>query len=113
MFSNLTNLAYKRSAGQAVVFYVVYFFGIVIAAMVLGGASGLITGESNFALSVQIGMFVAIIACLGLSFAILTKKGLTGNTTYIALVVLSGVLAYFGGALLGLIPVAFLTTVKR
>ncbi|MEK9180762.1 MAG: hypothetical protein AAB871_00835, partial [Patescibacteria group bacterium] len=70
------------------------------------------TSGNAYNLGVRVGQIVAIICSLILGFTILKSKELLSNFLYILLVLLAAVLAYFGGALLGLLPIAYLTTLK-
>jgi hypothetical protein len=111
MFKHLTDFAYKRSFKEAIGFYLAYLFLIILLAALLGGLMGLIAGqEDSFEFGLRVGNIVAIVVTMGISLLILRKKGFLGNFGYIILIILSGLLAFFGGGLLGLIPVAFLTT---
>ncbi len=104
------NLAHKRSLKEAVGFYLAYLVLIALAAMLLGGVSGFIFPNASYQAGFNMGNFLAVIAVLVLSFTILTKKRLLGNFGLILVALLSGILALFGGGLLGLIPAAFLST---
>lgn len=111
MFSNLMNFSYRRDLKGAIGFYLFYLILIVILSMVLAAIFGLIANQQgNFNLGMRIGNVIAIIACLFLSFMILKSKNKLDNGLFILLSLLSGVLAYFGGGLLGLIPIAYLST---
>jgi len=111
MFKNLLDLEYKRTWLQAIGFYLAYFLFIVILGFLAGALIGLAFSGSNlFGIGVQIGNIMAIIICLALSFTILYKKNQLKSFGLILLALLSGILAFFGGGLLGLIPAAFLTT---
>src|SRR3990172_1890459 len=85
MFKNLTDFTYKRNRKEAIGFYIAYFILIVLLGGLSGGIVGLIINQQD---SYAVGFRV-------------------GN---IVLIPLSGLLAYFGGALLGLIFVTYLTT---
>ncbi len=111
MFNNLINFAYKRNTKEAVGFYIAYLVLIILTAVLLAGVLGSVTGNSdNFNFGVRIGGITAAVACFVLSMMIVKSKKLTVNFLYIALVLLSGILALFGGALIGLIPTAYLST---
>jgi hypothetical protein len=58
----------------------------------------------------RIGHIISIITCFALSFAILYAKKRLNHLGYILVALLAGALAGIMGGLLGLIPVAFLTT---
>lgn len=109
MFKKLTDLAYKRTAIEAFGFYLAYLLFIVLVAAIMGGVSGLL-GFSSFYSGIKMGAVLGIIFALLLSFLILKAKNILGNFSYILLALLAGVLAVFGGAILGLIPTAYLTT---
>lgn len=111
MFSNISDFGYKRSALQAAGFYIVYLILTVITAAIAGMFFGAASGSSSFEMGQKIGMIVAILFVLFLSFLILQSKKLLGNYTYLLIAAGGGILAFFGGGLLGLIVTAYLTTV--
>ncbi len=114
MFKDLLNFSYKRSAKEAIGFYIEYLVIVMLGAMIVVAILGLATGnENNFEFGFRIGNILAIITTLSLSFLILKSRNLLGNFFYIILLLLSGLLAYFGGGILGLIPVSFLSTRQR
>lgn len=111
MFKNLFNFSYKRSLIEAIGFYIAYLVTIILGSAVLAALLGLVTGnENSFGFGFRIGNIVAIITSLSLSFIILKNRNLFGNFFYTLLFLLSGLLAYLGGGILGLIPVSFLST---
>lgn len=113
MFKHLTDFGYKRNVQEAIGFYIVYLILIVLAGGIVGTITGLVVDASNaYNISFSLGVLTAILITLTLSFFIITKKKKTSNYVFIGLALLAGVLAYFGGGLLGLIPVAYLTTKK-
>ena len=107
MFSSLFDLKLRRTALQAVGFYFAYLVLLMIVGGIAGAISGILFG-TGFQTGVKIGQCLAILACLGLSLRILQLKGILsfGN---VLLALVAGLLAIIGGALLGLIPVSFLT----
>lgn len=108
MFKNLTNFAHKRNGWEVLGFYLAYLLLIIVVALLLGAAVALLDFDTEVAF--RLGNAFAIIICLVLSFMVLKQKKLTGNFGLILVALLSGVLAFIGGGILGLIPVAFLTT---
>lgn len=110
LFKNLTDFSYKRTGKQALGFYLAYFVLIVIVGALIGGLASLSIGDASINLGVRYGNILAILVTVGLSFLILNKKNLLDHFGYILLALLSGLLAFLGGALLGLIPVAYFTT---
>jgi len=110
MFRNLTDFSYKRTGKEALGFYIGYLVFIVVVGAILGGVLGLVLGEESFEIGLRVGNILAILATLALSFLILSKKKMMNNFGLILLALLSGLLAFIGGGLLGLIPTAYLTT---
>lgn len=110
MFKNLTSFAYKRNTKEAIGFYIGYLVLIFILAYLIGASVGVVSPSFNSQYGFQMGNIVAIITTLMLSFLILSKKRLLNNFSYLLLALLSGVLAVYGGGLLGLIPTAYLST---
>jgi uncharacterized membrane protein len=112
MFNKLTDFSYKRSAMEALGFYIAYFILIVIGAGVLGGVVGAMVQNTDTAydLGIRVGTIVAVISSITISFLILKGKNLSDNLGFLILALLSGAIAIFVGALGGLIPAAYLTT---
>lgn len=115
MFSKLTDFGFKRDSKQAFGFYIAYIIFIIFLAAVAGAITGAILGSqgdsaANFQLGLRIGSIVGIVGPLILSFLVLYRKNLHTNFGLLLIAFLSAVLGVFGGALLGLIPTAFLTT---
>ena len=111
MFKNLTSFGYQRSTVEAVGFYLTYLLLLMIAAGGLASMLGVAMGQSdNFNFGLIVGNMLAVISCSGISFLILKEKKLLSNYGFILLALLAGVLAFFIGAIGGLIPAAFLTT---
>ena len=115
MFSELTNFGYKRTGKQAFGFYLAYLFLL----MIIGGILAFllvpadVTSDSEaFAAGAQVGARFVPIAVIILSVLILNAKKSLTEFKSILLVVLAGFLAILGGGLLGLIPVAYLTTTE-
>lgn len=108
MFKNLFNLQIKRSASQAFGFYIAYLV-LFCTCLLIGGAILGIVFDAGVEAGFKFGSVAAILVCPGVGLAVLKQKGAFsfGN---VLLVLLSGVLAIFGGGLLGFIPVSFLTT---
>jgi hypothetical protein len=116
MFTELTNLARKRSAKEAVGFYLAYLLADLIL-VGLGGVFGsMLTGsspyEQQFMLGVGTGVAISIVFCLLLSFLIIFQKKIYWNPRYILAALFGGALSFFGGGLLGMLMPAFLSTRK-
>lgn len=114
MFSNLTDLSFKRSALQAVGFYVAYLVLTVVLGALAGGVFSILTSDLTVAGSylsgVRIGAVLAVVVSTSLAFVVVSKKQRLSNFLYLILIVLSGILALLAGGLAGLIIPAFLTT---
>ena len=114
MFRRLTDFGYQRTLGQAVGFYLVYFFAGIIVSGLISGAIAPFAGVSGFqeglAFGAKVGGIFAVLLTLTLSFAILRAKGLLGHIGYLIVGLVGTASAVFLGMLLGLVFVAFLTT---
>ena len=110
MFKNLTDFSYTRTRKEALGFYIAYLVLIVVVAGLLGGIVGMVSGNGGFEAGTRVGGIVAVIFCLALSFTILSKKSRMSNFVLILVALFSGVLAFLGGGVLGLIPTAYLST---
>lgn len=114
MFSNLTDLSFKRSAIQAVGFYIAYLVLTVVLGGLAGGVFSILTSDLTVAGSylsgVRIGAVLAVVVSTSLAFVVVSKKQRLSNFLYLILIVLSGILALLAGGLAGLIIPAFLTT---
>lgn len=112
MFSHLTDFSYQRSGVQAVGFYIAYFIVFILIAALLGGFSSLLGGSEAQAVerATQLGIVTVTIGTPIITFLVASKKKLTHQFPVVLLIVVSGILAMFAGALLGLLPAAYLTT---
>ena len=106
MFKDLLFFEKVRTKKEALGFYLAYLLLIILLSSLRGFFSP--TGSSEEAF--QRGAFGAVISCLVLSFLVLYKKKLLNQFGLLLIAVLSGVAAIFGGALIGLPFVAYLTT---
>ncbi len=109
MFDDLFSLEKERTSQQAFGFYLAYLLMAVLGGAILGGLAGVLGG--NYESSARVGGVFAVLNCLGVSFGILNKKKLD-SFGLIVVSLLSGLGAILGGGLLGLIPTAYLTTLK-
>lgn len=110
MFSNLADFGYKRSSLQSLGFYIVYLILTILTGFLAGMIFGVSTGSTSFESGQKVGMIVAILVVLVLSFLVLQAKKLLNNYFYLSLAAASGVVAFLGGGLFGLIITAYLTT---
>jgi len=119
MFTKPFDLGFTRSAKQAIGFYILWLIligllgGVVSAALFPFFSNETSNFEAGFRAGAKVGLKIgasfAIIADTMLAFWVLkSKKAFTFFNVLLAII--TGVLSIFGGALLGLIPVAYLTT---
>jgi len=114
MFSGLTDLGMRRTPLQALGFYLVYSFGLLVVLALLGGLVGAIAGLffADVAIAVNkamtaVGAIAAIALCGVLSTSIGRQKNLLSGINLV-LVVLSWTGAFLG-VFIGMAPVAILS----
>ena len=107
MFNDLFNFQKERLPVQALGFYIVF----LLRGFVIAGISGVIFA-TDVDTSFIVGQVVSVVYCLFLGFLILLQKDQL-NTPFAAFLFVIAILSYFFGALGGLIPVAYLSTVKN
>ena len=112
MFKDLLKLEKQRTGKEALGFYIAFFLLIVTAIAIFVMIVGTILGLGPD-LAFRLGWLAAVIICPWLSYQIISKKNLKMNTLYIGLCISSGIGALWMGSLLGLIPVAYLTTIPK
>ncbi len=110
MFGRLSDFEYQRTPVQALGFYLAYLVTGVVFMAVLGAIAGLIVPNFGFEGGLTLGTVGAVIVSPIMALLVLRAKGLFGHIGFLLVALLSGVSAAFGGLLLGLIFVAFLTT---
>lgn len=113
MFKNLTQFSLKRSNKEALGFYIAWVIFIMILAMFAGGLLGLFSsaekGES-FDMGMRVGAITAIIVSGFMSFLVLKSKKRLSDFSSLVYILLSGVMGFVGGGLLGMLIPSFLTT---
>ena len=116
MFNHLFDFKLKRSFLQAVGFYFFYLFLLLFTTTILGGFIGIISKIGFFGMSSQSGFYignaVAILFCIILSFVILNKK-IAYTPINVSIALLAGFLSIFGGGILGLLPILYLTMIEN
>lgn len=117
MLSELTNFALIRTGKEAFVFYCTYLLLILIGIIALSGTIDLLFGidtnsEKYFMISQRIGTICVLLICIFLAYRILQTKNLMNNYSSYLFLATTAALAFLGGALLGMLPVAYLTTRK-
>ena len=117
MFKDLLLFEKERTPKEALGFYLAY---LLLAALLGGLLSYLVvphdpsmTFEEGLQAGFVVGQYWAVISCLALSFMILYKKKKLQSFGLVLIGVLSGFCAIFLGGFLGLVPTAYLTTIKK
>jgi hypothetical protein len=108
MFKNLLDFSRKRSGVEAFGFYLVYLIVGVLFGAITGGIVGVNASASK--VGYIAGSITLIIFYGFLSLKIMRGKNLLSNFGAISLALLSVILSSIGSGLLGLIPVAVLST---
>ena len=112
MFKQLTTFGAKRTASQALGFYLAYFLlGGLISGLVgmLLGMAGVIEG---FSAGAAAGAWVSIPFSVGVGLVVALKKNRASEFSMILSLPIIGILASYGGSALGLLIPAFLTTLN-
>lgn len=112
MFLNLAKFEINRSGKQAVGFYIAYLFLGMLLGAVVGTIAGSLTSGDPFQAGFIAGNIFAIIMCGFLATIVSLKKSLLSFKTFF-LIAITVLLSIFIGALGGLIPVAYLTTMQN
>ncbi len=117
MFANLKYLQTKRTAKQAVGFYIAFSIIIILITSISGGIIGILFYLLSLGTLAQmsqtaqfIGSMMAIIIISLLGLLSLRSKKSFNDSVQLALVVIGIVLAIFFSGMLGLILIAYLTT---
>ena len=117
MFANLKYLQTKRTAKQALGFYIVFFIILVSITSISGGIIGILFYLLSLGTLAQmsqtvrvIASIIAIIIVALLGLLSLRSKKSFNDSVQLALVVIGIALAILFGGMLGLIPIAYLTT---
>jgi len=120
MFKNLLDFSFKRTFIQALGFYIAYFvLGAVLCGIVSGitgqilsaiGYPGIETFTGGYKIGLKVGAFVAVVYCSILSFLVLKQKQLFTQFGAILIALTSILFSIAGACLLGLIPIAILST---
>lgn len=117
MLNNLMDFSHKRNVKEAIVFYII----ALIVGLIINIAAGSIidvifrtySAYERFDIGFTVGYIIAITFCLTLSILIVYTKNLYKNFFAIGLVLLTLLLSVAMGFLLGLIPVAVLSTFAK
>ncbi|HIF56983.1 MAG: hypothetical protein ABGY10_11885 [bacterium] len=114
MFKGLFVFEKQRTRKEAFGFFLAYslfrsVLSVIIIELVLGGASSV---AEAIELGQAVGRYLNPLFCLVLSALILFRKGHLKSLGFVLIGLSSGVVGFFIGSFLGLIPTAYLTTIK-
>ena len=116
MFKKLTEFGYKRTAPEAIGFYLAYLGLTLLMAFFVGVVLGVIfPKDSAVAYASAAGKCVVLIVSIGLIVWIMYEKNLLKEFRGVLWAVLTGIIAAFlaaGFDILAPIPAAVLTTLK-
>ena len=116
MFKNLFNLSIKRTGKEILGFYLFYsIIGSIIAGFICGILIFILYPQAVMTEEVQrlailFGSIGAVLYCVGLSLAIIASKKIFNSFKAVLLTILAVILSGLLGALIGMIPVARLTS---
>jgi hypothetical protein len=108
MFNELLNFSLKRNARSAIGFYLAHFLMAILIGMLLGATGGTLGFIQDFDDGIGVGATGAAIYTLIIGLVVANKKKL--GFPYYLLVVISSTLAVFAGAIISMIPIAYMTT---
>ncbi|MEM7647691.1 MAG: hypothetical protein AAF283_00825 [Cyanobacteria bacterium P01_A01_bin.70] len=109
MFKQLSNLAYQRTAIEAVGFYIAYLLLCILLGAIGGGIAG-IFAEDPFQAGLIIGSIVSVVFCAALALAVAMQKSVLSDFFAWILIVLAVLLAILIGGIGGLLPISILST---
>ena len=119
MFKNLFDLSVKRSGLEILGFYLVYsILGALIAGIICGFVIAILhpeakTFEAGAQLAVVYGPVMAILYGVIIAILIIASKKIFNSFKAVLLTIIAVPLLYLGGASIGMIPVAYLTSFDK
>ena len=116
MFGNSLDLGAKRDVMIAFMFFVAHLMVLVGVSTVLVhflGMVGVVEGGGSFFAGGETFSLIGSLFVLWLGGSVLAKRGLTSDIMSIIIVMIGVYLAWTSGAILGLVPIALLTTISK
>jgi hypothetical protein len=116
LFQKLADFSYQRNFKEAIGFYIAYLVLVMCIGGIVGGIIGLLFGNGGtlssdlVSLISRVAGLCALALVAGIGYFQLRAKGFTQRFEFILLVVISIGITLYGGGMLGLIPLAFLST---
>jgi len=115
MFENLFDFGFNRTNKQAFGFWLAWsllaVLGGIFVVLLLPSSGG--TFDQGFEKGYVMGSIVAVFYCPFIAFLVLGAKNRLNELRYIVICLLSIIIALFLGGFFGLIPAAYLTTLKK
>lgn len=113
MFLNLAKYETKRTGKDAVGFYLAYLLLGLMLGFAIAFVAGVLNPENVKHAALVAGSIFAVIYCITIAILIAVKKSLTSSFQTLLLIGITAITSIFLGALGGLIPVAYLTTIPN
>lgn len=116
MFGKILDVNHHRTVGEAVWFYFIaltLMVGISTTLVHFLGMAGIVETTGTFFSGGEIYTLIGTVMVLMISGLILTGRNLTSDIFSVLVVAVGVYLAYTSSVMLGLIPVALLTTLKK
>lgn len=116
MFGNSLDLGAKRDFMGAFMFFLAHLMVLVGVSTVLVhflGMVGMVEDKGSFFGGGETFTMIGSLFVLWLGGSVLAKRGLTSDIMSIIIVMIGVYLAWTTGAILGLVPIALLTTITK
>ena len=107
MFKDLLIFEKKRSIKEAIGFYLAYFSASILFIVIIGYV---ILSDGGYSAGLEFGQKAIVVLRVILACIILYKKNIINKFKSILLILLVGICAIIAGALLSMLPIAYLTT---
>lgn len=115
MFGKILDVGHHRTTWDAVVFYFIsltLMVGISTTLVHFLGMAGVVDGSGSFFGGGEIYTLIGTVMTLMIGGLILSGRNLTSDLFSVLVVAVGVYLAYTSNVMIGLIPVALLTTIK-
>ncbi len=116
MFGKSLDLGAKRDFMGAFMFFVAHLMilvGVATVAVHFLAMAGMVDGSGSFFAGGETYTLISSLFVLWLGGSILAKRGMTNDMMSIIIVMIALYLAWTTSAILGLVPIALLTTINK
>ncbi len=113
MFSKLAKYETERTVKEAVGFYLAYLFLGLMLGFAIGFIAGALNPQNAKHAALVAGSIFAVVSCVTIAILIALKKSQTSSFRTLLIIGITAIASIFLGALGGLIPVAYLTTIPN